>query len=201
MNFTDVLKGRVNLLSKEARACFAAACATRLVPGYKIIWELDHIGEPSQLENSMEFVWNAVLEGHFDQIRLEEQLEKVMQLVKLGEKKRVQDQFKEDAAAAVAYALRSLSSGNIEDPVSAAVRAIESTYSYCKVTTKSKLRGPALVAEMFEQPALKLENARQMRDLDDLTNGLSEGMASNIKSRAELERALPNDAISIGPPL
>src|SRR5882724_6090074 len=114
-------------LSVPLRAVFAAGIAERLAPAYAIFTRLTGRGDPGTLAAILERLWLDI-EGTQRNTRQDEDIELCMALIPREDSDDfwVPEQvYAEDAAMALAYALRSVKSGAAQEAAWAAQAAYE----------------------------------------------------------------------------
>jgi len=180
-----------------------------MVNSYKLVSSLESIeNNLNQLQAALVFAWDAIAKNEFDKTevqRLLDQTKKIMKNEKASPFRSRYVYYKADAAASVVYTLDLLLgisgySSTYEfmsnySSYECANIAIATALFYCKRKSKTNLRGPDFVTEMFNMPPLKIEYARQIRDLSELATGYSPKLVSAIKTRAEKEATLFNGDI------
>lgn len=192
-NKTSTLQ-KVSSLAPMARVAFAAACASRLFPVYEALPGNSEAAE--RLKDALNSVWEAIVAKDYEVVFYERQLDAVMELTQAeADTGTIESAYREDAAAAVAYALRALITGSVEDPVWAVQRVFEALARSFMRQQGGSLKGTALVVELHKLPEMQLEFSRQKRDLDDLANW-SLDTAAIIKERAQREPAAPAGSLA-----
>lgn len=168
---------KLDRMGRRLRAAFAACCAERQLPAYVSFFRQTGRGEPAALREILEQVWRA-LEGTEIAVRdLEDQIERCMSLIpKEDDRPWVEEQpYAEDAASAIAYALRTIQSGKSQEAAWAGHTAYESIDYY--VTNHIGVEGSAHV---LAHPLVQAELARQHRDLDDLLSAAERSERSSV---------------------
>jgi len=180
---------KLDQLDPVAKVSFAAACAERQIPGYIVFSNQTGRGDPDALIAILERVWRDALGRKMtdDEVLLE--LDRCMALIpKEDEAPWVNEQaYAEDAALAVAYALRARSRGESQEAAYAARVAYEALDHH--VINRLGVDDDEGV---LMHPVVQAELIRQHRDLDELRvddAGLTEAV-SRLRDRARAEAAI-----------
>lgn len=185
-------------LSAMARVVFASSCASRLFPTYELIHEKEGSGDPSRLKASLDYCWESVLTGVKDEAGCKLQLEVVEDLVNAAySSASAFPHYSQDATSIVYYSLHSLIFEEIEDPIWAVQCIYESVGRYIVTKEglllkgKQGLKGEKLVSRINDSPLMQQEFSRELRDIEELSNGYSPERAQLVRRRAETEPAFP----------
>ena len=181
-----------------ARVVFASSCASRLIPTYELIHEKDGSGEPVKLKAALDYCWESVLAGVKNEAECKLQLQVVEDLVDAAySSTSAFRQYSQEATEVVFYSLRALSFGKIEDPIWAVQSIYESIARYIVTKEglllkgKQGLKGEKLVSRINDSPLMQQEFSRELRDIEELSNGYSPERAQLVRRRAETEPAFP----------
>lgn len=194
----DDLSLKLTSMTPGALTTFAAAVATRLLPAYESLCNRANIGGIEELKAALEYVWKTVIAGSPRMDECDVHLERVMELIDTSSS--YDSKFKlyaEDAAAAVAYTLRSIRDPKPDEAIWAAQRIYESLSRY--VRAKENIHpikgqpGIDFVKQISSFPIMQAEFSRQDADLNDLAGNPTESVIQLIKVRAESSPALPDD--------
>lgn len=160
-------------------------------PAYRRFHERSGIGDPGALERALAAVW-ADVEGtpRSDLAALARDAE----VLAPGEEDRWNSDMPaaQNAAAAVAYAIRARSSSSIEDPVRAARQVYEALDSWIAMRDDLDPNVRGNEDRIRADPLIRAELARQQRDLDSLqdqSDELVRRSASAMRARAQEESA------------
>lgn len=195
---SELLK-ELELLPKELRAVFAAACAQRLLPHYRDfavrtsggLVKTRTVGDPGRLEHVQTDFWEA-LEGGADSTLLQIWLGMCESLIPNDYEQGMEGAGRaEDAVTATLFAISTQISGDIQQAVWAAQRGRDAIYHY----VSARLDDPgdnhsAFMAKVDSDPLMQAELSKQQRDLADLRAGSEEGrdhraIISEIRRRAK----------------
>lgn len=200
------LVARLEQLPPLLRAAFAAACAQRLLPAYVRFSERTGRGAPGELTAVLERLWRDLEGKPMGADGLQRALDHAAGLIpdeNEGEWAEGQAQA-DDAAAAVAYAVRCRQTGEAQDAGWAGRRAYEALDHLLRYSEDIGLgpggptaRLPPNLGALAEvewalvQPLIQAELARQRRDLDDLLAvhiaGEAKDVIPRIRDRAKDE--------------
>jgi hypothetical protein len=201
------LLGQLERLPAQHRAAFAAACAERLLPAYTAFSARTGRGDPATLTRLLERLWADLAGDQMTDNEVEVEIDTCMPLIPQEDDGPwvAEQALAEDAASAVAYALRCRQSGESQEAVSAA----HSTYSaldYFLVDRydppDGKVHGlthPEVQAELLRvlaDPLMQVELSHQRRDLDEL---LAAGEREGPMVIARLRDRARDDAKSVFP--
>src|SRR5882724_3878028 len=126
------LSERLEQLPRPLRAAFAAACAERLLPAYDRFSTQTKTGDALTLEQILRRLWIDLSGEAMSDEEVERQIQACMELIpKEDDGPWVPEQAAaEDAAAALAYALRCRQNGLAKEAAWAARRAYEAVDDY-----------------------------------------------------------------------
>jgi hypothetical protein len=169
------------------RTLFAAAAAERLLQGYVRYTRLTGRGSSAVLGQALNRLWGDIEGQRMSPEQAKETLELVMTLMpREDDGPWVPEQaWAEDAAAALAYALRCRESGHSTESAWAARRAYEAIDHF--VITKGDIdtSKPGANEEALSSPFVQAELLRQRRDLDELLAG-----DANVQDIAKIARRM-----------
>lgn len=185
------LLGNLSRISLRARTAFAIACATRLLPGYLDFCRDTGLGDPVWMSEITDRVWRDLKGNEINATELHEAIVYCEQLVP-GEGQDFGTPLQEradDAAAAVAYALRCRQDGSEKSAAWASRRAIE---TLDRTLTEGKFGEYELDDEerLLSHPLIQAELKRQTRDIDELmmtTDDELPALVSIAEPRAKAE--------------
>jgi uncharacterized protein YjaG (DUF416 family) len=180
---------KLDRLDPRAKVAFAAACAERQIPGYMAFSQQTGRGDPYALIDILEHVWRDgrgdPMSADADQIEL---LRCMALIPRDDEGPWINEQaYAEDAASAVAYALRARNTGMSQEAAYAARVAYEALDHH--VINRLGIEDDGHVSE---HPVVQAELARQHRDLDELL-GADAALAQTVvrlRARARTEAAI-----------
>lgn len=180
---------KLERISVPARASFAAACGQRQMHGYLSFFAHTGRGDPEELAQILERIWRRIGGDQKVEPELQVDLERCMALIpKEDDGPWVDEQaLAEDAASAVAYALRTLATGEAQEAAWAARRAYEALDYY--VINRVGFRDDQIV---LAHPVVQAELMRQQRDLDELLEAVTDeqrtmAATGNLRTRAQQE--------------
>jgi len=182
---------RLDQLPSLFKVLFAATVAERLLPAYLNYSRRTGRGNPKALSAAMQRLW-LDLEGHrMDTAQLNENLDSVMGLIpREDDSSWVPEQaWAEDAAAAIAYALRCRESGRSAESAWAARRAYEALDHMVITKMSIDTSRPGAGEEVLSSPLIQAELSRQQRDLDELLAGNLQNIASVARRMRQRARA------------
>lgn len=179
---------KLDLLDPKAKLAFAAACAARQIPGYVMFSRETGRGDSYALISVLERVWRDVLGEQMLDHEVQRELEQVMALIpQEDDGPWVNEQaYAEDAASAVAYALRTRITGASREAAFAARVAYEALDHHIM----NRL-GVENDEHVLRHPVLQAELSRQHRDLDELlgSNLNRTALFTRLRDRANTESA------------
>jgi uncharacterized protein YjaG (DUF416 family) len=177
---------RLGRLTKAHRVAFAAACAERLLPSFDAFWRRGHEGA-APLRGILDRVWADASGEPSLGADLQAQLDACMALIPDQDDDTwdAGHPYADDAASAVAYALRTIKSGEAQEAAWAARRAYEAVDHF--VMHRLGIEDEEAI---MRHPMMQAELTRQRRDLDDLTaGGDSPDLVRTLRARAAADSA------------
>jgi uncharacterized protein YjaG (DUF416 family) len=181
----------LELLPPRSRAAFAAACAERLQLGYADYAAASGKGNPAALREILAALWGDLATKGLEDIEIESLLEASMQLIPQVDDGTSLQAVAEDAAAAVAYALRCRRSGAKEEATWAARRCLETLDRYVIDIERIDISARDAVKRIRHHPVLQAELRRQKRDADELLRGAVSVLELRERSQEEAKGFLP----------
>jgi uncharacterized protein YjaG (DUF416 family) len=182
---------RLERLPRQSRTIFAAAVAQRLLPAYARFWKKTGKGDPTRLTAILGQLWGDLDGTKTSQEAQQESIDLCISLIPPEDfEPWCQEQFyADDAAAALAYALRSRESGNAEEAAWAARRAYNALDHFVIAKEDIDINKPGAEETVLAHPIIQAELARQDRDLLDLSANRSDisRIADQIRQRAKAE--------------
>jgi uncharacterized protein YjaG (DUF416 family) len=182
---------RLREIPAESRVAFALLCAERLLPSYQAFHEATGKGSFAALACISERLWKDISGERMTIEEVSAQLQACMELIP-GEEDTPGSPlqvYAEDAASALAYALRARLSGESQEAVWAARRAYETLDHYVIQHDEIDPNEPQAEEHVVHHPLIQVELIRQQRDLDDLQAdpaGLA-GKSTKLRARAVTE--------------
>ena len=190
-NEADMVR-KLGSIKTRLRTAFAAACAERLAPAYDKFFKVSGRGDARKLGQLRERLWGNI-EGRILNAPIsEEEVDACMDLIpSQDDAPWVPEQaYAEDAAAALAYALRCWRTDDPQEAAWAARRAFEAVDQFVIRRERINLNDPNQAGRVASHQIVQAELARQKRDLDELTQVSAEGMLDliiRIRDRAQRE--------------
>ncbi len=183
---------KLNELSPLLRVLFAAIAAERLSPAYLNYSRLTGRGDPAALSAALERLWRDIEGERMDGEEVQENLEQVMKLLaRQNDNSWIPEQARaEDAAAAVAYALRCRENGQSTELAWAARRAYEAVDHFVIAKTGVDISRPGANEAVLSSSLVQAELVRQQRDLNELLARYRDdvvGLAQSMRARALAE--------------
>lgn len=179
-------------LPSPFRVVFAAACAERFLPAYVSFSGRTGRGDATMLSAILERLWLDVQGDRMDTRQVQENVDLLMDLIPQEDAGSwVPEQaWAEDAAAAVAYALRCRQNGQAQEAAWAARRAYEALdhFVIAKEGIDTNKAGAAQL--VLAHPLVQAELLRQQRDLRELLAENQEDLlqvAQRMRQRAKVE--------------
>ena len=112
----EQLKRELNVLPKNLRAVFAAACAQRQLPNYLRFATSTGKGNATIASEAMATIWNELGHRSLAEKALQEMEDRCLALVPDYDEYYLEGQeYADDAIAALVYAIRTLKSGNSQE--------------------------------------------------------------------------------------
>jgi uncharacterized protein YjaG (DUF416 family) len=185
---------KLDELPPSLRILFATIAAQRLSPAYVNYSRLTGRGDPTALSAALERLWRDIEGERMDAEQVQKGLELIMKLIpREDDGPWIPEQaWAEDAASAVAYALRCSETGRSAESAWAARRAYEAVDNFIIAKTGidiSRLGAKANEA-VLSSPLVQAELARQRRDVDELLTGHHDevvSLAQRMRVRALTE--------------
>lgn len=192
---------RLEQLSPKLRAAFAAACAERLLPTYFSFSKRTGKGDPSRLAMILERLWADLQGNPMSPEEIKTNLNVCLPLIpREDDEPWVEEQmYAEDAAAALAYALRSRQSGESQEAAWAARRAYEAVDYYVINRVGIDVNQPVGEEQVLSHDIVQAELARQYRDVEDLLNIVNNAKTKDVvsllwsRSRIDASRFFQSD--------
>jgi uncharacterized protein YjaG (DUF416 family) len=190
-------------LSPQARSAFAAACAQRLLPCYSRFSKRTGRGDPTKLAAALGRLWDDLSGSPMSDAEIEAEIKTCMALIPQEDDGPwvMEQAAAEDAASALAYALRCRENGLASEAAWAARRAYEAVTYFCehlednntgKVRMLDYSQRRSECARHLANPLVQAELARQQRDLDELLRDAITVPQLRKRSREEAAEFLPS---------
>jgi uncharacterized protein YjaG (DUF416 family) len=182
---------RLDQLPSLFKVLFAATVAERLFPAYLNYSRQTGRGNPKALSAVLQRLW-LDLEGHrMDMAQLQENLDSVMRLMpREDDNSWIPEQaWAEDAAAAIAYALRCRENGRSVESAWAARRAYEALDHMVITKMGIDTNRSGAGEEVLSSSLIQAELSRQQRDLDELLAGDLQDIGSVARRMRQRARA------------
>lgn len=173
------------------RVVFAAAVAERLLPAYVHFSHKTGGGNPNLLTEILECLWQDIQGIQMNPEELQQNIDFLMKLIPDEDDILIPGQeWTDDPAAAVAYALRCRQNGKSQDSVWAAQRAYDALDRF--VSNHEDVDPSVAGAEerILSNPLVQDELMRQQRDLRELAAADLQdqsALAQKIRQRAKAE--------------
>jgi uncharacterized protein YjaG (DUF416 family) len=173
------------------RVIFAAAVAERLLPAYVHFSHKTGSGSPNLLTEILERLWRDIQGIQMDPEELQQNIDLAMKLIPDGDDILIPGQeWTDDPAAAVAYALLCRQNGKSQDSAWAAGRAYTALDEF--VSNHEDIDPGVAGAEeqILSHPLVQDELMRQQRDLRELAAANLQdqsAVAQKIRQRAKTE--------------
>jgi uncharacterized protein YjaG (DUF416 family) len=189
------LINKLDRLPPPLRVLFTTTAAERLLPGYLSYSRLTGRGDPTALSAALDRLWRDIEGQRMDSEQVQEGLELVMKLIPQEDDSSwfPEQAWAEDAAGAVAYALRCRENGRSAESAWAAQRAYEALDHFVIAKTGIDTSRPGANDEVLSSPLVQAELSRQRRDIDELLARDREDIAS--VARRMRRRALEESQI------
>jgi uncharacterized protein YjaG (DUF416 family) len=189
-----VLVEVLDRLRSPLRVVFAAASAERLLPAYASFSRRTGRGDATALAAVLERLWLDLQGNRMDARQLQDNVDVSMSLIPEEDAGPwVPEQaWAEDAAAAVAYALRCRQNGQSQEAAWAARRAYEAVDHFVVDQEGIDINRAGAEGQVLAHPLLQAELLRQRRDLDELLSADEQDIARvakqmYVKAQAESE--------------
>lgn len=187
----ELLVAELGRLTALLRAVFAAACAERLMPAYDEFSRQTDRGNPAKLSAILSRLWEDLEGNEMSPPQLQQNIDSCMELIpQEDDGPWVPAQAAaEDAAGALAYALRCRQSGDAQEAAWAARRAYEAVDHFVVNREGIDVNEAGSERAVLTDPIVQAELSRQRRDLNELRTGSTTDVVERIKSRARSEAA------------
>jgi uncharacterized protein YjaG (DUF416 family) len=184
-------------LPPQALVAFAASCASRLAPGYKVSQEYLKEGDPKIVERALDELWLFATRGETADWELVSD-----HLVELIPDEEAGSTFAhgviDDALASAAYAARAALGAAPLDALLSAKRAYETVDRFAGLTINATDFTDAVEALILENAVVQDELGRQMRDLGnlDVTSARDlQRVVEDLRQRSSQVSTLPLDDV------
>lgn len=187
----ELLVADLDRLAVPLRVVFAAACAERLKPAYEEFSKQTGRGDPAKLAAILNRLWEDLEGNEMSSPQLQQSIDTCMALIpQEDDGPWVSTQAAaEDAAAALAYALRCRQSGEAQEAAWAACRAYEAVDHFVINREDIDVNEAGSERAVLSHPIVQAELSRQRRDLNELRTGSTADVVERIRSRARSEAA------------
>lgn len=191
----QLLVKELERLPSPFRVVFAAASAERLVPAYTSFSRRTGRGDATTLAAVLERLWQDVQGNRMDARQVQENVVMSLSLIPQEDSGPwVSEQaWAEDAAAAVAYALRCRQNGQSQEAAWAARRAYEALDHFAIDQVGIDMNRAEAEEQVLSHPLVQAELLRQRRDLDELLAANQQDVirvAQRMRERAQAESAI-----------
>ncbi|HEY8207970.1 MAG TPA: DUF416 family protein [Myxococcaceae bacterium] len=165
----DSLEKRIARLPPRHRAAFAALCTERMLPNYAMFSRLCRWGDPQQLRESLEKVYDALGTGAVDPDGIRK--------LKSGCEKLVPDlddfadesvSWAADAGNALVAAFECLLTGDPRQAAACASAAKDTVDNFIQEQAELSYSDPVLMGKLEDDPLLLRKMSRQQYSLDAL---------------------------------
>jgi len=186
-------------LPAPLRLVFATASAERLVPAYRRFSQRTGRGDAVTLTALLERLWSDVLGDKMNARQIQENIDTAMRLIPQedGLLWAPEQASAEDAAAAVAYALRCRQNHQAQEAAWAARRAYEALDHYIIGQQGIDLNVPGAEERVLSHPLVQAELLRQRRDVEELMGTNPQDPAAVVQRL--LQRAKAEAEFVFGP--
>lgn len=184
------LRARLTALPSKLRVVFAAACAQRLLPAYERYSGRRHSTEANEVAAMLERIWRDLGGDPVGAEELQRLVDHAMAIIPREDTNEwVPEQAAaEDAAAALAYALRCRQNGEAQEAAWAARRVYEALDHFVIERDDVDTNVPGAEDRVLSDPLIQAELERQHRDIDELLLAVAdERVSARIRARAEIE--------------
>lgn len=187
----ELLAADLNHLPVPLRVVFAVACAERLKPAYEKFSKETGRGSPAKLAAILSRLWEDLEGNELSPSQLQESIDSCMELIPQEDDGPwvLTQAAAEDAAAALAYALRCRQSGEAQEAAWAARRAYEAVDHFVISREGIDVNRAGSERAVLSDPIVQAELSRQHRDLSDLRTASNADVVERIRSRAKSEAA------------
>lgn len=176
------------------RVAFAAACAERQLPAYRLFLREDQALEQNDLVRALDDVWKNP--SRDNKMELQQQLQECMKLIPQED---AVSQYTgptshaQEAGISAVYALRTRISGEAQDAAWSAQTAYESLDNFVINREGIDTNQPGGEARVLSHPLIQAELLRQQRDLNelyDIGDANNQHFITRIRDRARAESAI-----------
>jgi uncharacterized protein YjaG (DUF416 family) len=187
----ELLAADLDRLAVPLRVVFAAACAERLKPAYEKFSKETGRGNPAKLAAILSQLWEDLEGNELSPSQLQEGIESCMELIPQEDDGPwiPAQAVAEDAAAALAYALRCRQSGEAQEAAWSARRAYEAVDHFVISREGIDVNRAESERVVLSDPIVQSELSRQRRDLNELRTASTADVVERIRSRARSEAA------------
>jgi uncharacterized protein YjaG (DUF416 family) len=182
-------------LPAPLRVAFAAACAERQIPAYRIFSSQTGQGDPDALQRTLDDLW-AEPSTTRGEPELERQVKEVLGVIPQEEgfvgPWTQQATNAQNAGMSLVYALRARLNGEAQEAAWSALVAYEALDNFVINHEDIDTNEPAGEHKVLSHQLVQAELARQQRDLEDLlaADGRDlKGVFSRLRERAKLDAA------------
>lgn len=185
----DMMMVRLRGMNARSRTAFAAACAERLLPAYRIFAVRKEHGASAVLEEALAMLWKTLSGTALEGIEYAAEAEKCEALVP-GEDEEQETAYAQNAVAAVAYALRTFVTGDAQEAIWAARQGYEAADLRVVRQGGLDLNAPGSEDLILSHPIVQAELTRQERDLQELAEASNDDLPrliSELRERAKRE--------------
>lgn len=186
---------RLQELSPPLRVAFACACAERLMPAYKRFWERTGRGSAKELRELLTAVWNHVEHRiALGSEALDVALQACMALIPRPDDEPWVDEqpLAEDSAAAVAYAIRCLQTGDVQEAAWAARRVYEGLDNFVIARENIDVNAPGAEALVLQHGIVQKELNSQEQDLRMMAGASAQDSSPIIRAMRERAASTPH---------
>jgi uncharacterized protein YjaG (DUF416 family) len=195
-----LLKRELSRIPVSLRVVFAATVAERLLPIYAIFSRKTGRGDPQSLMEILERLWRDIDGIKMSPEELQQNIDLSMELAPdEDEKPWVPEQnWAEDAAAAVVYALCTRQNGNPQDAAWAARRAWEALDDFVLTQEDIDPNIPGAQERITSNPLIQAEFMRQQRDLIELVAADRKNVSAIAQKMRQRAKAESNSVFAWG---
>ena len=161
---------RLSALEPPLRVAFALLCAGRVLPTYSSFHEATGRGDPAELQRLWERAWRDLTDSAMTTAEVAEATAKAEELVPSEDDGYDEDTqpYAEDAASALAYALRARANGDPREAAWAGQCLYEAADHFAGRGIAGQPATPTYESEAVAHPVVQRELERQHRDLTEL---------------------------------
>lgn len=193
LNFDEAqLAGKLERVPLQHRVAFAATCAERLMPAYVAFSNRSGRGDPAVLRGILTRLWNDLAGDRMQDTEVQSKIDVCMALIPQEDDGPwvMEHAAAEDAASAVAYALRCRQSGHAQEAAWSARRAYEALDHHVINRGNIDTTKPGAEERVLGHSVVQAELARQRRDLDEVLGAVDvdvRDVAARLRDRAVAE--------------